>query len=100
MQSILPYFPEAGVTLANFDYCVRPAEAGQMLPQTCLDGNIKPLSFIDASPGEIEAEATALLEYFRTRRGFILSSGCEIPPEACPDNIAAMIEAARGAGAI
>jgi uroporphyrinogen decarboxylase len=30
---------------------------------------------------------------FHDRRGFILSSGCEIPPEAEPENIAALIKA-------
>jgi uroporphyrinogen decarboxylase len=92
---ILPYYPKAGVHIANFDYNVSVTEAGSRLPTTCLDGNIKSLSFVEASPAEIEAESADLLRSFRDRRGFILSSGCEIPPESRPENIAAMVKAAR-----
>lgn len=93
---ILPYYPRAGVHIANFDYNVSVADAGNRLPTTCLDGNIKSLSFVEASPADIEAESADLLRSFRDRGGFILSSGCEIPPESRPENIAAMVEAARG----
>lgn len=92
---ILSLYPQCGVDIANFDYCVSAQEAQQALPHTCLDGNIKPLSFVEATP-EVIAEASGrLLNVFATRGGFILSSGCEIPPEAKPENVAAMVSAAR-----
>jgi len=90
---ILSYYPNAGVHIANFDYPVSAAEASCRLPGTCVDGNIKPLLFVEGSPEQIAAEAGSLLRAFQDRRGFILSSGCEIPPEARPENIAAMVEA-------
>ena len=93
---ILPYYPQAGVELANIDYCVDPQAALQALPNTCIDGNIKPLAFVTATPAVIDAEATRLLDLFAPRGGFILSSGCEIPPEAQPANIKAMVTAAGG----
>jgi uroporphyrinogen decarboxylase len=83
------------VNIANFDYCVDPLYAQEALPQTCLDGNIKPLSFVQATSEEIAAESSRLLELFAGRRGFILSSGCEIPPESKPENVAAMVMATR-----
>jgi len=92
---ILSYYPEAGVTIANIDYSVSAAEAGSRLPATCIDGNIKPFAFVEGNAADIEAEARDLLRFFRDRRGFILSSGCEIPPESRPENIAAMVEATR-----
>lgn len=92
---ILPYYPRAGVDIANFDYYVRASEAGSRLPATCLDGNIKPVSFVEGSPSDIEAEASNLLSFFRERGGFILSSGCEIPPESRPENVAALVRAAH-----
>ena len=95
VEPILPFYPQAGAEIANMDYCVAPARAMQALPQTCLDGNIKPLSFVEATPDEIAAESADLLRLFAGRGGFILSSGCEIPPESRPDNIAAMVLAAR-----
>ena len=98
VQTILPYYAKAGVHIANFDYCVNVAEARNLLPTTCLDGNIKSLSFVEESPAEIEAESRELLRAFGDRGGFILSSGCEIPPESRPENVAAMVQAARRAG--
>lgn len=93
--TILPFYPEAGVDIANFDYPVSAETAQAALPSTCLDGNIKPLSFVDADPGEIAREAGRLLDQFAGRGKFILSSGCEIPPESLPGNIEAMVRAAR-----
>lgn len=92
---ILPYYPQAGVDIANFDYCVDPREALQTLPRVCLDGNLKPLDFVEATPEQIAEESSTLLQMFRQRGGFILSSGCEIPPEARPENVAAMVSAVR-----
>ena len=48
---------------------------------------------VEIATAEVEAEAISLLRAFRDRRGFILSSGCEIPPEARPENVAAMAKA-------
>jgi len=93
--SILPYYAEAGVNIANFDYCVTPQVASKKLPKTCLDGNIRPLAFVESAPDEITAEANMLLKSFSRRDGFILSSGCEIPPESRQENVAAMVMAAR-----
>lgn len=94
-RRILPFYPKAGVTIANFDYYVSALDARQELPTTCLDGNIKPVMFVEGSPDEIESEARSLLSAFRDTGGFILSSGCEIPPESMSANIAALVSAAR-----
>jgi uroporphyrinogen decarboxylase len=93
--SILPYYRDAGVDIANFDYCVSMNDASNMLPTICLDGNIKSLSFVEGTPAEIRKESKKLLRFFRERGGFILSSGCEIPLESRPENIAAMVEAVQ-----
>jgi uroporphyrinogen decarboxylase len=92
---ILPLYPGLGVDIANFDYEVGPSVAQKALPRTCLDGNLKPLSFVSNSPEEIGQWSRELLSLFSSRRGFILSSGCEIPPEARPENVAAMVAAVR-----
>jgi uroporphyrinogen decarboxylase len=97
VQMILPYYARAGVHIANFDYCVNIAEARNLLPSICLDGNIKSLSFVEESPAEIEADSLELLRVLGDRGGFILSSGCEIPPESKPENVAAMVQAVRRA---
>lgn len=92
--SILPFYHGAGVDIANFDFCVDPGGAQDALPRTCLDGNIKPLDFVAESSETIARESTRLMDLFADRGGFILSSGCEIPPEAKPENITAMVSAA------
>jgi uroporphyrinogen decarboxylase len=61
----------------------------------CLCGNVKPLSFVTRDADSIRHAADALLARFGGRGGFILSSGCEIPPEAEVANVAAMVAAAR-----
>jgi uroporphyrinogen decarboxylase len=90
---ILPYYAKAGVDIANFDYVVSAGAAKRCLPGTCFNGNIKSLLFVEGSPAEVETEACDLLHAFRDRRGFILSSGCEIPPDAKPEHVAALVKA-------
>lgn len=92
---ILRYYEQAGADLANLDYSVDLESASALLPRTCFNGNLKPLAFVDSSPAVIAAEAERLVTTCGPRRGFILSPGCEIPLDARPDNIAAMVAAAR-----
>ena len=68
------------------------------MPHTCLDGNLRPLAFVYDTPADIAAASARLLDLFAARGGFILSSGCEIPPEARPANVAAMVTAVRRVG--
>ena len=89
----LPYYPEAGADIANFDYYVEPEQVRHLLPCTCVDGNLKSLLFVEASPDQVAEAAARLVSAFAGRGGFLLSSGCEIPPEAKPENIAAMVAA-------
>ncbi|WP_303903512.1 uroporphyrinogen decarboxylase family protein [Thiohalomonas denitrificans] len=90
---ILPLHAEAGAEIANFDYYVSATEAQRCLPHTCLDGNLKSLDFVEATPEQVFKTAAALRDSFAGRGGFLLSSGCEIPPESKPENIEAMIAA-------
>ena len=41
-------------------------------------------------------ESVQLLHLFERRGGFILSSGCEIPPESREENVAALVRVALG----
>ncbi len=93
VENILTFYPEFGVNIANFDYYVNPLDAQRAVPKTCLDGNIKSLSFVVATPQEIAVESSKLLDLFADRNGFILSSGCEIPPESKPENVKALVSA-------
>ena len=92
---ILDCYPRIGADVATFDYYVDAEEACRLLPRTCLAGNLKSLDFLDAAPEVVEQEASELVAAFRERGGFLLSSGCEIPPEAVSANIAAIASALR-----
>ena len=94
---ILPLYSSFGVDIGNFDYCVDADKAIESLGESalCLDGNIKSLSFVTDSAESISQAAGALLDRFARRSGFILSSGCEIPPEAEEANVAALVAAAQ-----
>lgn len=93
---ILDCYARIGADVATFDYYLSAAEACRLLPRTCLAGNLKSLDFLDAAPDRIERQARALVAAFEGRGGFLLSSGCEIPPEAAAGNIAAMAAALSG----
>ncbi len=92
-EPILAYYADAGVDIANLDYPVDPGRARQILPDLCLLGNVRPLDFVLGSPDEVAAEGRRLVRLYGRHGGFILSSGCEIPPEAGPDHVAALVSA-------
>jgi uroporphyrinogen-III decarboxylase len=57
----------------------------------CIKGNIDPTLLAFGSPEEVERECRRLIEACAPGGGFILSSGCEAPPNSRPGNIRAML---------
>jgi len=94
-EPILDLFPETGADLFNIDYLVPISIAMQKLPHQCINGNIKPFSFISGEEEMIQREAKELLDETHYRRGFILSPGCEIPLESKNSNIEALMRAVK-----
>ncbi len=92
-KPILDLFPATGADLFNIDYLVPISIAMQKLPHHCINGNIKPFSFISDEEKRIQRVASDLLEETQVRGGFILSPGCEIPLESKVSNIEAMLKA-------
>lgn len=92
--SILPYYSEIGADIATFDYYLDAEEARRCLPRTCLAGNLKSLDFLTMPPVTLTDQARTLIDAFADRGGFILSSGCEIPPETDTAHLAALAAAA------
>ena len=95
ISSILPVLGQTGANILNFDYCVDPNEVLGIESRLCFNGNIKSLDFEIAEPEHIFNESVRLKNLFEPRGGFILSSGCEIPPGSRPENIEAMVAATR-----
>ena len=94
-EPILDLFPETGADLFNIDYLVPISIAMQKLPHHCINGNIKPFSFISSEEKVIQREARDLLAATRFRGGFILGPGCEIPLDSKVSNIEAMMKAVK-----
>jgi len=93
VEPILPYYRDCAVEIANLDYCVDPVRARAAAPDLCLAGNIRPMAFLDSGPEVItEACAQVLRE---AGQGFLLSSGCEIPLDARPECVHALVRAVR-----
>jgi uroporphyrinogen decarboxylase len=93
-EAILPLYHACGVDIANVDYCVDPGALRARLPGLALEGNIRSLAFMDSEPPAL-AEACARLLDLPLAKGFILSSGCEIPLEATPGCIRTLAAASR-----
>jgi uroporphyrinogen decarboxylase len=67
--------------------------------RVALVGNLTPANLLKNTPEEIDAEAKTICEKaMGSPRGFILGSGCEVPINTPPENIHALINAARRYG--
>lgn len=57
-------------------------------------GNLDPVGLFKlATPAEVKAHTSALLKATADYPNFILSTGCDIPPQVSPAHIAAFYEA-------
>ncbi|HLE79737.1 MAG TPA: uroporphyrinogen decarboxylase family protein [Dehalococcoidia bacterium] len=61
----------------------------------CLMGNVSPQVLALGTVDETVAECKRLIDVVGKGGGFILSSGCEVPFNARPENVAAMVDTAK-----
>ncbi len=89
-------FAELGVDGISVDEKVDLAEARKIVGnKVCLIGNVSPTNIATKTPEEIREETKACIEKAGKEGAFILSGGCQIPPEGKPENIRAMVEVAH-----
>jgi hypothetical protein len=81
--------------LENSDLAVAKKKLGNVL---CIKGNVSPSLLAFGTTAEVEDCCKKLIDSCASGGGFILSSGCEVPINAKPDNIKAMIKVAREYG--
>jgi len=93
ISPLLAALPGMGPDIVTLDYEVSLTEGKRHLPHTCLAGNIRSLDFVLATPGQMFDEVCAARAEVGTRGGLLLSSGSEVPLEANPDNLHAMLAA-------
>ncbi|WP_242825421.1 uroporphyrinogen decarboxylase family protein [Desulfitobacterium dichloroeliminans] len=95
-QGFLPYYGQCGIEIASIDYEVPLTEALKWGENLTIAGNIKPYSFINKSSKDIFCRSQELIHQAMGRKRFILSSGCEIPLDSKPENLAAFVRGAKG----
>ncbi|MCL1852769.1 MAG: uroporphyrinogen decarboxylase [Peptococcaceae bacterium] len=87
----LPLFPDTGADMVTLDYEVAMDRAFQQLPETVVQGNVRPFDFVERGPDDIRNECLKLLRLAENRRGYILSAGCELPLNSKKVNVEAMM---------
>lgn len=91
----LPAILDSGCRFLHFGKPTDIPGALQMVPDdVIIGGNLDPMEvFVSASPEETAQAAKSLLEATEGYRNFILSSGCDIPPNAKLENLDAFYNA-------
>ncbi len=75
-----------------------PATIERMPADVVLIGNVDPVRvMVNETPDEVRDSVKALLDAMAPYPNFILSTGCDLPPETPLDNIQAFMEAGRSA---
>jgi uroporphyrinogen decarboxylase len=70
----------------------------QLGGRALLSGNLAPDLFVRRSPEDVYRAAMRVLEVLAPCGGFLLQEGANMPPEAKPENIEAMVRAAEDFG--
>jgi uroporphyrinogen decarboxylase len=94
---IIEMMADAGADVLSVDQ-IDLAEARRLTAdRVCLMGNVRPAeTLLGGTPEAVRAEALGCLQACAdSPRGFVLASGCEVPVETPPENVHALIEAAR-----
>jgi uroporphyrinogen decarboxylase len=95
---ILPRMAETGADILELDHKVDLAEARRLTGgRVALMGNLDPAGLLlQGTPETVRTACRAATLAARgTEGGFILGSGCEVPPRAPLDNMRAMVAVAR-----
>jgi len=93
-RHLLELFPEVKASVFHIDYTVSLKKARRKLDNRCLMGNISTSSLLTCSEAKIKKIAMKCIEEAGTHY-YILSAGCEIPPQTPPNNVKALIMASR-----
>jgi len=97
-SSILTDMSTTGSQLLEVDSAVDMAVARAGVPlSTVLMGNVNPSDLVRATPEAVDAAARQVIEA-TGRRGLFLSSGCAMGRNTPPENMRALVQAARTYG--
>ena len=94
----LPYLRElpARMCVCELDNKTDIFEAGEILKNhMCIAGNVPATLSANGTPEEIESYCKKLIDNLGKETGFILSTGCTLPPDCQFDNFKKMINTAK-----
>ncbi len=96
-RRLVPAMARTGVQGLSLDYHVDLAAAAQQVPpEVVLIGNLDPARVISrGTPEQVRNATVELLNQMVGRSNFVLSTGCDLPPDTPIENIRALIQAAR-----
>lgn len=96
-QPIIELMAETGADILSIDRIDMKVAKNLVGHKTCLLGNVKPAeSMLKGTPESIMAEVKEIIEAAGdSPRGFIVSTGCETPFNAPPENIDAVMTGTR-----
>jgi len=98
-EAILDSVRAAGCDLFSCDKVSLSAAREKIGSSVRLIGNLRPADLLADDPSMIEEKVAAILQAAKNNpKGFILSTGCEVPIQAPPENIQAFIRAGREGG--
>ncbi|MDH7499173.1 MAG: uroporphyrinogen decarboxylase family protein [candidate division NC10 bacterium] len=88
----------SGIHCFSLDHKVNLASAQEILEgKVCLAGNVDPVeTMLRGSERQVEEKAKECLEIAAPKGGYILMTGCDLPPEVPLENVKALLRAARG----
>lgn len=97
MTPVLESMAGTGAHILELDHKVNLKTAKERVGQrVCLMGNLDPVELLwRGTPSAVTLAARQALADAGEDGGFILGSGCEVPVAAPPENLRAMIQAAR-----
>ncbi len=97
----LPYFKEfpKGKVIASLDGTTNMFNAKEVVrDHVCLMGDVPASLLAAGTTGEVEAYVRKLVEEVGDGGGFILGTGCSMPPNALFQNVKAMIDTCKSYG--
>jgi uroporphyrinogen decarboxylase len=91
---------DTGANVLSLDQADLAEAKSRVGHRVCLMGNVRPAqTLLNGTPEQVDAEAKACLEVAGdSPGGFILASGCEVPLHTPPENVDALMNAARKYG--